>query len=68
MTKRKIKRNRLQCLDCGDIIESFDRHDFKWCSCKMCFIDGGTEYVRYGTENRECARLMTEWEEEDEES
>ena len=45
---RKILRNMLKCLSCGDIIESKHLHDFVWCSCKNVFIDGGTSYVRYG--------------------
>lgn len=43
MGKAKIK-----CLKCGDIIESMFRHDFRWCSCRNIFIDGGNDYLRYG--------------------
>ena len=39
---------KIKCLKCLDIIQSFDRHDFKWCSCGNIFIDGGDDYVRYG--------------------
>ena len=45
-----ILRNRAKCLKCGDIIESKHRHDFQWCSCKSCFVDGGRDYLRRGGE------------------
>ncbi len=39
---------KMRCLKCKDIIESMYRHDFKWCSCKSVFIDGGDDYLRCG--------------------
>ena len=48
----KIIHNRIKCLKCGDIIESFTVHDFKGCSCGACCVDGGTDYLRHGG-NRE---------------
>lgn len=42
----KIRTNRIKCKKCGDIIESYDVHDFKWCSCKFVAVDGGREYLR----------------------
>ncbi|MBR4514572.1 MAG: hypothetical protein IKO61_06765 [Lachnospiraceae bacterium] len=42
----KIIHNRIKCLKCGDVIESFTVHDFKSCSCGACFVDGGKEYLR----------------------
>ena len=50
MEHRKIRRNRLQCKLCGDIIESKYTHDYVMCSCKKCAIDGGKEYVRFSAE------------------
>lgn len=44
--RSNIKRNRIKCLRCGDIIESYDIHDFKWCSCKACAVDGGHAYLK----------------------
>lgn len=52
----KIIVNRIRCKKCGDVIESTYRHDFKGCSCKSVFVDGGTTYLRRGG-NRE------DWEE-----
>ena len=34
-------RHAIQCKKCLDILESKDRHDFKYCSCKAVGIDGG---------------------------
>ncbi len=45
---RKIKKNSLKCLLCGDIITSKHVHDFVRCSCKNVFTDGGNEYLRRG--------------------
>ena len=42
----KIRTNRIKCKKCRDIIESYDAHDFKWCSCKSVAVDGGREYLR----------------------
>ena len=44
--KRVIKRNIIQCKYCGDIIESRHVHDFKFCSCGKCAVDGGHDYLR----------------------
>ena len=38
--------NKIRCLRCGEIIESTSGHDFKWCSCKACAVDGGHDYLR----------------------
>lgn len=41
-----IIHNRIKCLKCGDIIESKSVHDFRWCSCKACAVDGGHYYLK----------------------
>lgn len=55
-----IIRNRAQCENCGDIIESKHRHDFVHCSCfdeyddhplHGIYVDGGTDYLRRGAVN-----------------
>ena len=35
-----------KCNNCGEIIESQHRHDFKYCSCKRVAVDGGKDYLR----------------------
>jgi hypothetical protein len=51
----KLTRNRAQCPNCLDIIESKHRHDFVVCSCwgddakdTGIFVDGGLEDTRRG--------------------
>ena len=39
---------KIQCRKCLDVIQSEYRHDFKWCSCKSIYIDGGSDYTRIG--------------------
>jgi hypothetical protein len=41
-----VKINKAQCKICGDILESTDRHDFKYCSCGSVAVDGGHDYAR----------------------
>ena len=42
----RIIRNAIRCKKCGDIIESKTVHDFKFCSCGSCAVDGGHDYLR----------------------
>jgi hypothetical protein len=42
------KKIKIKCLKCGDVIQSMFRNDFRWCSCRNIFIDGGNDYLRYG--------------------
>lgn len=44
--KDRIVRNRIRCINCNDIIESRHYHDFVICSCGNCAADGGLEYLR----------------------
>lgn len=53
--KMKLIKNKAQCLNCEDSIESKTRHDFVSCNCFQnkengngIFIDGGLDYQRYG--------------------
>ena len=48
LPKRKLTKNRAQCADCKDIIESTYRHDFVGCKCGAIFVDGGLDYIRRG--------------------
>ena len=43
-----VVKNRCQCRQCDDIIESRHRHDFVRCQCVAIFTDGGTAYIRRG--------------------
>ena len=46
MDMPRITRNAIRCKKCGDIIESKSVHDFKFCSCGSCAVDGGHDYLR----------------------
>ena len=46
MRFKVIAKNIIQCKRCGDIIESKYTHDFVWCSCGCCAVDGGLSYLR----------------------
>lgn len=39
---------RIRCKRCGDVIQSLSRHDFRSCKCGSVFVDGGSDYLRYG--------------------
>lgn len=60
---RKILHNKIKCKLCGDVIESKHVHNFVRCSCGNAFVDGGTEYVRYGAKDMNTIEDMIEYEE-----
>lgn len=67
---KRLIRNVIKCNRCGDVIESFSRHDFKYCSCGSVFVDGGLDYARRGFKNNaiDDYEELSEWEDvEDEE-
>jgi len=41
-----ITRNAAQFRQCGDVIESEFRHEYKWCKCGAIAVDGGKDYLR----------------------
>ena len=47
--EKQIILNRVQCRECGEVLTSYHRHDYKTCGCtNETMVDGGTEYQRYG--------------------
>ena len=49
MKLEQIVLNRIQCKNCNEVLISYNRHDYKTCSCEnKTMIDGGTAYQRYG--------------------
>jgi len=47
--EKQIILNRVQCRECGEVLTSYHRHDYKTCGCtNETMIDGGTDYQRYG--------------------
>jgi hypothetical protein len=46
---KQIILNRVQCRECGEVLTSYNRHDYKTCGCtNETMVDGGTNYQRYG--------------------
>ena len=40
---------KVKCLECGVILESTYRWDYKTCKCpNQTMVDGGNDYLRYG--------------------
>jgi hypothetical protein len=49
---RQLVYNAVKCLECGETIVSYHRHDYNVCECPNdASVDGGTSYVRYGAKN-----------------
>ena len=47
--EKQIILNRVQCKNCGEVLTSYHRHDYKTCGCENeTMIDGGNDYQRYG--------------------
>ena len=42
----RILINRIECKNCGDIIESLHRHDYVTCKCGKVAVDGGKAYFK----------------------
>ena len=51
MNKQLVKVAAIKCLLCGDTIYSRANHDFKWCSCKNCYVDGGPSIISDDDDN-----------------
>lgn len=45
-TYEKVISNKIRCRECGDVVESVHRHDFRFCKCGTVAVDGGREYLR----------------------
>ena len=49
---------KIKCLRCDDIIESYHRHDFKFCKCGNVHIDGGKDYLKYGVVDKDTIKFI----------
>lgn len=45
-TEKRIKKNSIQCVHCGDILVSTHVHDFRMCTCGKVGVDGGNQYLK----------------------
>lgn len=48
MSVKKITVQGIRCPVCLEELWSKYTHDFHYCGCGYCFVDGGREYLRYG--------------------
>ena len=55
--EKKIRVNKIKCRKCGNIIESTSVHDFRFCSCGACAVDGGIEYLKRVGEHEDWEEL-----------
>ena len=39
------------CPNCHDFIYSRAHYDFRYCTCRNVFIDGGFDYLKYGAKD-----------------
>jgi hypothetical protein len=46
-----VVHDGIRCNLCNTELFSWFRHDFKYCECGACFIDGGFDYTRAGFTN-----------------
>lgn len=58
--EKEILVNRVQCLECGEILVSHHRNDYRTCLCKneTC-VDGGEVYLRYGGKDLSKVKTLT---------
>jgi tRNA(Ile2) C34 agmatinyltransferase TiaS len=64
MSEKKILHNRAKCLECGEVVESTHRHDFRWCKCHKMAVDGGRDYIRRLAEDFSKVEELSEYEDE----
>ncbi len=56
----RIVHSQVTCLECGEVLVSEHRHDYKTCSCpNETMIDGGNDYVRYGGKDLSKVEIFT---------
>lgn len=41
-----LLRSQVECPECGELVASIHRHDFRACPCGKTCIDGGRDYMR----------------------
>jgi hypothetical protein len=56
--EKQLIHSSVTCLECGEVLVSYHRHDYKTCSCEQgTMIDGGLEYLRCG--GKDLAKVQT---------
>ncbi len=50
---------KVKCLECGVVLESTYRHDYKVCKCpNKTMVDGGNDYLRYGGKDMDKVEIV----------
>lgn len=49
--KDEVIVSAIECPECGETIYSRAHHDFHFCHCGACAIDGGFDYVKITAQN-----------------
>lgn len=63
---KNIVHSQVTCLECGEVLVSEHRHDYKTCSCpNETMIDGGNAYVRYGGKDLSKVEIFTVFDTDD---
>lgn len=58
----QARPNAARCMDCGVLLYSRFRHDFKQCACpNNTMVDGGSAYIRRGGKNLDRIEEITSW-------
>lgn len=55
-----IWSNSAQCLKCGEILRSKNRHDYVTCKCGNLSVDGGSWYCKRSYEDQSTVKEMNE--------
>lgn len=61
----RLIKNKIRCKKCNTVIESISVHDFKFCPCGACAVDGGLFYTRRDGEPEDWEELSEYDESED---
>ena len=63
---KQLVYNSVTCQECNETIVSYDRHDYKICSCpNEAMVDGGTDYLRYGAKNMSKIKIFAVYDDDD---
>lgn len=60
-----VPRNRIRCRKCGTVAWSQFRHDFTYCKCGACAVDGGYDYTRRIGNPKLMEAVLEPWQESD---
>ena len=60
--RKQLVKNSVKCLQCGEILESKNRHHMSMCHCpNQTFTDGGLSYNRVGGKDLSLVENLCEY-------